>query len=313
MPYPILRNLMADSNEQQAMVLIVDDVPSNVQILAHQLSAIYQVKVATNGVDALEIAQNNQPDLILLDVMMPGMDGFETCRRLKANKITQKIAVIFLTGMQAESDEELGLNLGAVDYIIKPLALPIIKARIRNHIRLKKQADLLESLSLIDALTYVSNRRRFDEALMLEWKRAIDDGTPLSLIMIDIDHLKEYNQHYGHGAGDVCMQKIVAALAKSLVRPNHLIARYSGKEFGILLPDVNEQAALSIAQQLRECIEKLALPHIYPEENMIVTISVGVATQHKIPEYFLPKVLNDAALNALYLAKQNGRNRVYAH
>ncbi|TRW89950.1 diguanylate cyclase domain-containing protein [Candidatus Methylobacter oryzae] len=304
---------MTDSNEQQPMILIVDDVPSNVQILARQLGTIYQVKVATNGVDALEIAQNNQPDLILLDVMMPDMDGFEVCRRLKANKITQKIAVIFLTGMQTESDEELGLNLGAVDYITKPLALPIIKARIRNHIRLKRQADLLESLSLIDALTYVSNRRRFDEALMLEWKRAIDEGTPLSLIMIDIDHLKEYNQHYGHGAGDVCMQKIVAALAKSLARPNQLIARYSGKEFGILLPGINEQAALSIAQHLREYIEKLALPHVYPEENTIVTISAGVATQQKIPEYFLPKVLNDAALNALYLAKQNGRNRVYAH
>lgn len=304
---------MTDSNEQQPMILIVDDVPSNVQILARQLGTIYQVKVATNGVDALEIAQNNQPDLILLDVMMPDMDGFEVCRRLKANKITQKIAVIFLTGMQTESDEELGLNLGAVDYITKPLVLPIIKARIRNHIRLKRQADLLESLSLIDALTYVSNRRRFDEALMLEWKRAIDEGTPLSLIMIDIDHLKEYNQHYGHGAGDVCMQKIVAALAKSLARPNQLIARYSGKEFGILLPGINEQAALSIAQHLRECIEKLALPHVYPEENTIVTISAGVATQQKIPEYFLPKVLNDAALNALYLAKQNGRNRVYAH
>lgn len=301
------------NSQQQPMILIVDDVSSNVQILAQLLSSVYRIKVANNGADALKIAQREQPDLILLDVMMPGMDGFEVCRRLKADTATQKIAVIFVTGMQAESDEELGLNLGAVDYIIKPFVIPVVKARIRNHIRLKQQADLLESLSLIDALTHISNRRRFDEAIASEWKRAVRDGIPLSLIMIDIDYFKQYNDCYGHGAGDICLQKVAATLAKNLVRPSDLIARYGGEEFVVILPETNQKAAQQVAERLRESIVTLALPHACSETESVVTVSVGVATQNKIPEYSLPQTLNDAADNALYMAKEGGRNRVCSH
>lgn len=301
------------TNNQQAMILIVDDVPSNVQILAETLRSQYRIKVASNGTDALKIAQREQPDLILLDVMMPDMNGFEVCRRLKENTTTHKIAVIFVTANTAESDEELGLNLGAADYITKPFVIPIVKARIRNHLRLKQQADLLESLSLLDPLTCISNRRRFDETLLSEWKRAQRDESPLSLIMIDIDHFKQYNDHYGHGAGDLCLQRVAAELVKSLVRPSDLVARYGGEEFVVVLPDTNQSAAQEVAERLRERIEKLALPHAYSETASVVTISLGVASQIKIPEYFLPKVLNDAADNALYLAKESGRNRVCLH
>lgn len=298
------------NTKQRPMILIVDDVPINVQILAEVLSSVYQIKVASNGADALKIAQSQQPDLILLDVMMPEMDGFEVCRRLKADKSTHKIPVIFVTAKNAESDEELGLNLGAVDYITKPFVIPVAKARIRNHIRLKQQADLLESLSLIDALTDIPNRRRFDEALVSEWKRAIRDATPLSLLMIDIDHFKQYNDYYGHGAGDVCLQMVAAELAKGVVRPGDLVARYGGEEFVVILPETNRESALQIAERLRERIEKKALPHVYPSAESVVTISVGVSTQDNIPEYFLPNILNDAADNALYRAKESGRNRV---
>jgi diguanylate cyclase (GGDEF)-like protein len=298
------------ANTQQSMILIVDDAPSNVQILAEVLSSTYRIKVASNGVDALEIAQRELPDLILLDVMMPDMDGFEVCRRLKENKTTHKIAVIFVTTSNAESDEELGLNLGAIDYITKPFVIPVIKARIRNHIRLKRQADLLESLSLLDALTHIPNRRRFDEGLAIELKRATRDETPLSLLMIDIDHFKQYNDHYGHGAGDICLQTVAEELVKGLVRPSDLVARYGGEEFVVILPDTDLNAALQVAERLRDCIEKLGLAHAYPEANSVVTISVGVATQLKIPEYFLPQMLNDAADKALYLAKEGGRNQV---
>ncbi|TAN67659.1 MAG: diguanylate cyclase [Methylobacter sp.] len=299
--------------QQRPMILIVDDVPINVQILAEALSSVYRIKVASNGVDALKIAQGQQPDLILLDVMMPEMDGFEVCRRLKADTLTHKIPVIFVTAKNAESDEELGLNLGAVDYITKPFVIPVAKARIRNHIRLKQQADLLESLSLIDALTDIPNRRRFDEALASEWKRAVRDVTPISLLMIDIDHFKQYNDYYGHGAGDVCLQMVAAELAKGVVRPGDLVARYGGEEFVVILPETNQESALQIAERLRERIEKKALPHVYPGVDSVVTISVGVATQDKIPEYFLPKILNDAADNALYMAKERGRNRVCSY
>jgi diguanylate cyclase (GGDEF)-like protein len=299
--------------QQRPTILIVDDVPSNVQILAEALSSVYRIKVAGNGEDALKIAQREQPDLILLDVVMPGMNGFEVCRRLKENPMIHKIAVIFVTASNAESDEELGLNLGAVDYITKPFVIPVIKARIRNHIRLKQQADLLESLSLLDALTHIPNRRRFDETLLSEWKRAIRDATPLSLIMIDIDYFKQYNDYYGHGAGDICLQRVAAALTKSLVRPSDLIARYGGEEFVVILPDTNQKAALQVAERLRESVVKLALPHARSEIDAVVTISLGVATQTKRPEDLSPQTLNDAADNALYLAKEKGRNCVCSH
>lgn len=296
--------------QQQPMILIVDDVPTNVQILAEALSSIYRIKVASNGMDALKIAQREQPDLILLDVMMPEMDGFEACRCLKTDAHTCKIPVIFVTAKDAASDEELGLNLGAVDYITKPFVIPIVKARIRNHIRLKQQADLLESLSLLDALTDIPNRRRFDEALAAEWKRAIRDATPLSLLMIDIDHFKQYNDYYGHGAGDVCLQMVATELSKSVVRPSDLVARYGGEEFVVILPETSQESALQIAERLRERIEKMSLPHAYSEAESVVTISVGVATQANISENSLPQILGDAADKALYMAKEGGRNRV---
>ena len=302
---------MTDS--QQPMILIVDDVPTNVQILAQALNSLYRIKVANNGIDALEIVQREQPDLILLDVMMADMDGFEVCRSLKASTNTDKIAVIFVTAKNAESDEELGLNLGAVDYITKPYVLPVVKARIRNHIRLKQQADLLESLSLLDALTHIPNRRRFDETLVTEWRRAVRDETPLTLIMIDIDHFKQYNDHYGHGAGDICLQTVAKELSRCLVRPCDLVARYGGEEFVVILPDTAGEAGLQVAERLRERIENLGLPHAYSATAPVITISLGLATQLKMPEYFLPKMLNDAADNALYLAKADGRNRVCSH
>lgn len=297
-------------NSKQLMILVVDDVATNVQILAETLSPIYRIKVASNGVDALEIALREQPDLILLDIMMPKMDGFEVCQHLKENLITRKTPVIFLTGRNTESDEERGLNLGAVDYITKPFKIAIVKARIRNHVRLKQQADLLESLALLDALTHIANRRRFDETLVTEWKRAKRDESPLSLILIDIDYFKQYNDSYGHGAGDNCLQRTAAALTRNLVRPGDFIARFGGEEFVVILPDTDQKAALQVAENLRACIEKLGIPHNYPEPESAVTVSIGVATQLKIQEYFLPQTLFDAADNALYLAKESGRNRV---
>jgi diguanylate cyclase (GGDEF)-like protein len=207
----------------------------------------------------------------------------------------------------------LGLNLGAVDYITKPFVIPIARARIRNHILLKQQADRLESLSLLDALTDIPNRRRFDEALALEWKRAARDSTPLSLLMIDIDFFKQYNDFFGHGAGDICLQIVAAELAKGVVRPGDLAARYGGEEFVVILPQTTQESALQIAERLRERIENKAIPHIYPKAESIVTISVGVATQDKIMDSISPKTLIDAADGALYLAKDGGRNRVCSH
>ena len=301
------------NTEPMPMVLIVDDSPTNVTILAEVLKNLYRIKVASNGMDALEIAHRELPDLILLDVMMPEMNGYEVCRQLKRSTRTRNITVIFITAKNTSDDEEEGLNLGAVDYIIKPFVIPIVKARIRNHLNIKCQADLLESLSLLDNVTHISNRLRFNESLVTEWKRTIRNKTPLSLLIIGIDHFKHYNDHYGYGTGDICLKRLAKELARNLARPGDFIARYSGNKFAVMLPDTDEKGAVHVAERLRQSVEKLAIEHAASETQAIVTVSIGLATQVKVPDYFLPKMLNDAADNALKMAKQAGRNRVFAH
>ena len=292
-------------------ILVVDDAPANVQLLGEALHSDYQIKVADNGVQALQIADSEpHPDLILLDVMMPEMDGFEVCRRLKSNPRTWRIPVIFVTAKDEESDEERGLNLGAVDYLTKPISITIAKARIRNHIRLKQQADLLESISLVDALTHIPNRRRFDEAIDAEWKRAVREKTLLSLLMIDIDHFKEYNDHYGHGAGDVCLQAVAAALQSGVSRPGDLVARYGGEEFVVILPETGMEAASQIAGRMCESVRGLKLPHAYPSAGPFVTVSIGCATIGPHVESGSFNMLLDEADRMLYQAKKTGRDRV---
>jgi len=280
-------------------------------VLGEALHADYQIKVAGSGMQALQIAADEpHPDLILLDVMMPEMDGFEVCRRLKSNPQTWRIPVIFVTAKDEESDEELGLNLGAVDYITKPISIIIAKARIRNHIRLKQQADLLESISLVDALTHIPNRRRFDEAINAEWKRAAREQALLSLLVIDIDHFKEYNDNYGHGAGDVCLQAVAAALQSGVSRPGDLVARYGGEEFVVVLPETPGEAASQIANRMCESVRNLNLTHAYSSTSPFVTVSIGSATTRPHGEADSPNRLLDEADKMLYQAKKSGRDRV---
>jgi PleD family two-component response regulator len=205
------------SRPEKPLILIVDDTPTNVRVLAEALRKDYRIKVANGGQAALDlIASQGVPDLILLDIMMPTMDGYEVCRRLKEDPATKNVPVVFVTAKADIMDEEIGLKLGAVDYIAKPFHLPIIAARIHNHISLKLKSDLLESLAMLDGLTSIPNRRRFDEALHDEWLRARRAGQTISLIMADIDHFKRYNDHYGHGAGDICLIKVANALTHSV-------------------------------------------------------------------------------------------------
>ena len=203
----------------KATILVVDDMPDNLTLMSGLLRDNYKVKIATNGEKALKIAtSDNPPDLILLDIMMPEMDGYEVCRRLQNDPKTRRIPVIFLTARADMKDEKRGLDLGAVDYISKPYSTPIVLARMRTHIRLKHQADLLESMAMIDGLTHIPNRRRFDEVLDAEWRRASRDNSSLSLLMVDIDFFKAYNDNYGHGMGDTCLTQIAQTLAALLKR-----------------------------------------------------------------------------------------------
>ncbi|MEN6628728.1 MAG: diguanylate cyclase [Sulfuricella sp.] len=293
------------------LILIVDDPPTNIQVLAEALREDDRVKVATSGQAALDlIDKQGPPDLILLDVMMPRMDGFEVCIRLKQNPATKQIPVIFVTAKNEAADEEFGLKLGAVDYISKPFHLPIVKARVQNHLTLKLKTDLLESMAMLDGLTNIPNRRRFDEALDVEWKRALRAGSSLAIIMMDIDFFKNYNDRYGHGVGDACLKKVASALAVTVSRPGDLVARYGGEEFVVLLPETGAEGARLLAENLCNQIEALKIPHEYSGASTWVTISVGYASATPSQEGKESELL-DAADQMLYRAKESGRNRVY--
>jgi diguanylate cyclase (GGDEF)-like protein len=299
-----------NNEPNKPLILIVDDTPTNIQILAEALRVDYLVRVANSGKIAFEIiAKFGAPDLILLDVMMPEMDGYEVCRRLKQAPETKDVPVIFVTAKSDVVDEEHGLRLGAVDYIAKPFHLAIVAARVQNHINLKMKTDLLESQAMLDGLTNIPNRRRFDEMLESEWKRSLRSGAPLALIMTDIDFFKRYNDNYGHGVGDTCLKRVATSLSGATERPSDLAARYGGEEFAIILPETDIEGARIIAERFRSHVENMHIPHAYSEVSAYVTVSAGLACV--IPNAELSKAdLLKSADDKLYQAKQSGRNRV---
>ena len=300
---------MVDSMGIRHKVLIVDDKPSNIEILNEILASDYHTFFATNGHDAIRIAQKQQPDLILLDVMMPEPDGHETCLRLKANPETREIPVIFVTAKTSIEDEEKGLEYGAVDYIGKPISPAIVRLRVKNHLELKVQRDLLQSLSTLDGLTGISNRRAFDDFMDKEWRRGMRLKTPLSMVLVDVDRFKNFNDNYGHTAGDECLKKIAHVLGDQVQRSVDMAARYGGEEFACLLPQTDLQGAIQVARKIRQAVIKLQIPHAFSEAAEFVSVSIGAATV--IPEESLnPQELINMSDSAMYEAKKKGRNRV---
>ncbi len=296
------------ANDKRSTILVVDDLPVNIEVLVENLAGDYDVIFATNGHEALELAQSQRPDLILLDVLMPGMDGYAVCARLKSDPATSAIPVIFITAMSQEGDERTGLDTGAIDYIAKPFKPHIVRARVRNHLELKRYRDLLENLSMCDGLTGVANRRRFDECMEKEWRRLSRSRMPISLIMIDIDLFKGYNDTYGHLAGDDCLRKVAGALAGVPKRTADLLARYGGEEFACILPETGLSGALVVAETFRQRVMALALPHPSSTVADCVTVSLGIATRIPGPGT-KPLDLVEAADYFLYQAKKAGRNQ----
>jgi diguanylate cyclase (GGDEF)-like protein len=297
-------------NEQSPQkILIVDDTEENIKMLNNLLHEQYEVYFATKGEDAIKIAQTENPDLILLDIIMPEMDGYEVCRRLKSSKQFRHVPIVFVTAMSDRENEAKGLALGAIDYITKPFSPAIVEARIKNHLELKRHRDFLEMISSKDGLTGIANRRRFEEFFELEWRRAMRNGSHLSLVMMDVDLFKQYNDNYGHIAGDECLKKITITLAANLNRPSDLVARYGGEEFVCVLPKTDIEGALHIANRFLEKVSELGIPHDYSNATDHVTLSLGVATI--IPgDLFCPEDLIKVADECLYEAKQCGRNKV---
>ena len=220
-----------------ASVLVVDDDVTNIAIIAQVLEPEFDVSFATSAAQALEIIPKIRPDLILLDVIMRDMDGYELCMRLKNDLATSGIPIIFITGLQEPEAESHGLELGAADYVTKPFNANVVRARVRNHVELKIARDRLLALAASDGLTGLFNRRALDVALEREYKRLARLRAPLSLIMIDVDFFKPFNDCYGHVAGDDCLRKIASVLDEAMSRPADLSARYGGEEFVCVLPD----------------------------------------------------------------------------
>lgn len=297
------------SQQFKQRILVVEDEKINRTILAALLKDDYQVILAKSGEQALErLASDDQIDLILLDVLMPDMDGHEVLRRVKANDATRDIPVIFLTALNSTNDEELGLRLGASDYIGKPFSPSIVKARASNLLRFVRQRKLLETLAGRDGLTEIPNRRAFDQALLQEIARSLRSGQTFSLGLIDVDYFKQYNDHYGHAAGDTTLKLIAKTLTEALRRPTDLVARYGGEEFVFILPESDAPGGVEVAEAIRQMVADLGIEHEKSGVAPHVTVSVGgitVTGRQGSPEELLV-----AADRQLYDAKRLGRNRV---
>ncbi|MFT5162107.1 MAG: diguanylate cyclase (GGDEF)-like protein [Alteromonadaceae bacterium] len=293
-------------------VLIVDDEKTNLKILSDILKDEVEVIMAKDGRQGIDKAIQFKPDLILLDIIMPGMDGFAVIKQLKSNPMTNNIPIIFVTGELDVVKEERGLKLGACDYIQKPFHVAILKCRVRFHLQLARQQKMLEQMANIDPLTGIANRRRYDEVLKTEWLSSIREETMLCLVMIDIDHFKNYNDHYGHALGDWALQKVAATLSQNLRRPRDFIARYGGEEFIAILPQTSRQGALAIVESCRKAIESLQIAHSNSAGYPWLTISiggVGFIPDSDSSRSALLKIADDM----LYEAKRQGRNRVVWH
>jgi diguanylate cyclase (GGDEF)-like protein len=292
-------------------ILIVDDENANLKVLTYILGQEYTIYTATNGINAIEKAREYTPDLILLDILMPEMDGYQTLSELKKCENVKKIPVIFITGLDSDEDEEKGLSLDAADYITKPFSPIIVKLRVRNQIQIVNQVFTIERLSMIDQLTNVPNRRSFDERIRMEWKQAIREHTPISLLMMDIDMFKQINDTYGHLQGDIVLQTVSNVISQAFKRPGDFLARWGGEEFVVLMPNTPEDGAIEIAEKIRCGVETKLMPSLDASEIRI-TISIGVnsiipSTDDSIEAFIF------GADKALYTVKQTGRNNVISY
>ena len=295
-------------NKQQK-VLIIDDEKTNLKILSGILKNEVEVILAKDGEIGFSKAKELLPDLILLDVIMPNLSGFEVIEKLKNELVTCNIPVIFVTGVLDVQQEEKGLELGACDYIQKPFHVEILKARVRLHLRMAKQRDLLEKLANIDPLTSVANRRLYDQTFDLLWNKAIKQQNIFSLVVIDIDDFKKYNDFFGHAAGDRALERIATAIAENLSNPNDFLARYGGEEFVALLPNTLACDAIKNMNACLEAVENLNIYHDPSTEHEFLTISLGGVSYLPIVESCQDTLLKIAD-DMLFKAKSNGKNQV---
>jgi diguanylate cyclase (GGDEF)-like protein len=309
-------------------ILLVDDDLGSIKLMSRMLDSIADVQFALNGVDAIRLASDSPPSLILLDAQMPGMSGFRVCEALKADPRLAEVPVIFVTSHSEPDFEIAGFDIGAVDFIAKPVSAPLLVARVKTQLRLSALTAELRRNATTDGLTSVANRRHFDESMQKEWLRARRTCDPISVVMVDVDHFKLYNDRYGHPAGDLALQKVAQCLLQACLRPGDVVARYGGEEFILILPGTPRAGAQNVAARIGEIVESSAIPHVTSPTSGHLTVSIGVSTFDEqsltslkvestqetkpCPEtaYSIPRLLRAADL-ALYAAKSHGRAQAW--
>ena len=297
-------------NSHQNSILIVDDEAINLATLTHILSPSYTVYVSKDGRNTVSKAIELRPDVILLDVIMPNISGFDIISDLKKNEETQNIPVIFATGLTNHYDEERGLVLGAADYIHKPFKSALVKLRVQNQMQIVNQIRMIQHLSMTDPLTNIANRRHFNARLDQEWHRAMRDSSNLSLMLLDVDDFKSINDSYGHLYGDAVLQSIADIIKQCLKRPMDLLARWGGEEFAVLLPTTPLDGIATVAEDIRVAVEqhKFHHPKLY---DINVTVSIGINSIIPTQEMLLYDFMNETD-KALYQAKTLGKNMICA-
>jgi diguanylate cyclase (GGDEF)-like protein len=323
-------------------ILIVDDRPENLLTLECLLDQPeLDIVRAGSGQEALEKTLDNEFALVLLDVQMPGMDGYETAELMRGNQKTMHIPIIFVTAARKEQDHVFkGYHSGAVDYLFKPLEPAMLISKVNVFLELHRQKTELEQktreldakiveleelqqqleesneklrkLSALDGLTGIPNRRSFDERYSTEWKRAVRQQEPLSLILLDIDYFKAYNDHYGHLAGDVCLRQVAKTVQQALFREVDVVCRYGGEEFILILPNTDTPGAVLVAERILEGLDGLNIPHEGVSEHKTISASQGIATRIPQPDEDADQLLEQAD-QALYAAKEKGRARYHVY
>ena len=304
-----------EAADDTPLILVVDDNPDNLEIISTRLRFKgYEVAVAERGDEAIDKVRQEDPHLILLDIMMPDMDGYEVARRIRGEKDIPYIPIIVVTARDSTEDKVTGLDAGADDYLTKPINFPELEARVRSMLRIKRLQDQLEEknreleqLSISDGLTGLYNHRHLHELLQEEFERSRRTNEPISVVMFDLDRFKQVNDTYGHQAGDAVLVEL-SDILRETAREIDRLGRYGGEEFMAILPESDTDAGVTFAERIRELVEQQHFD-IQADEPLHMTISAGVAT-FPTDDADGPRRLVHFADSALYSAKNTGRNKV---